>query len=108
MEYTKYKKIINETFVPVVLAHPNIINRYCNTKYNQLFCIDGMHRIMSYLEQNIKTIKCNVIIEKKDIYKFIELDFVNKYLYNFLYFKNLFRDNVILLKTKFNIKNIIF
>jgi hypothetical protein len=87
-EYTKYKDKMNkDIFTPIILAHPNVINDYCQKKFNTLFCVDGMHRIMSTLENDKNKILSYLVFNKSELWKFLDLNILKlNTILNFKYF----------------------
>jgi hypothetical protein len=74
-EYSKYKDRVlkGDKFPPILLVHPNVLKSYL--KINNIdYCtynVDGMHRIMSYLEAGINEIETYVIVRRIDINNYI-------------------------------------
>ena len=74
-EYSKYRDnfINGDSFPPVIVAHPDVIKDFFSKKDtpNNLYNVDGMHRIMSALEAGIGEIDTYVIVRRIDLFKYI-------------------------------------
>lgn len=74
-EYSKYKDNVKkgDKFPPILLTHSNVLKKYLSLN-NVKYCtynVDGMHRVMSYLEAGITEIETYVIITRIDINNYI-------------------------------------
>lgn len=71
-EYSKYKENFKsgDEFPPILLAHPFLLSRLFNvTGVNELYQIDGMHRVMSSLEAGLDEIETYVLIHRIDLHR---------------------------------------
>jgi hypothetical protein len=72
-EYSKYKGVLEySTVQPIMLITKRALNRISRTPINNLlYQVDGMHRIMSALEDGVNEIKTYVVACRQEIYYFI-------------------------------------
>lgn len=75
-EYSKYKDnfVNGDKFPPILLTHPNVLIEYLNKHdiQNNLYNVDGMHRVMSALEAGITKIDTYVIVRRVDLVNYIK------------------------------------
>lgn len=73
-EYSKYKDnyINGDEFPPILLTHSGVLNSLFDVKLSEeLFQLDGMHRVMSSLEAGLKEIDTYVLVRRCDLHKFM-------------------------------------
>jgi len=81
-EYSKYKKDVigGAKFPPIIITHPNVLKDYTKIKNieNYSYNVDGMHRIMSFLEAGKKEIETYVIVRRVDLKNYITSKDINE------------------------------
>lgn len=73
-EYSKYKDIIKNNWEPVTLVHPSVLSDHFQIiMSDELFNVDGMHRIMSAaMSSSVTQLDAYIMVARKDIKKFID------------------------------------
>ena len=73
-DYTKYEDISYDV-EPVVLCHPAILREYTEKDVPAFaYNVDGMHRIMSAVEQGVTTLPAYIMIRRNDIPSLLSIE----------------------------------